>query len=1451
MASLVPRLFQEAVTEQALRSNVLVRADTGSGKTLIAVLALRQLAAAPLPARRTPPDDDPKRLIVFLTPTTTLVDQQARVIEAQTSLRVQSLVGSQGVDYWQREKWQQLLIHEADVVVLTPQIWLDVLRNAYFDLRDVQLVIFDEAHHAQKSHPYALIMRDHYHPLKARGEPVPRILGLTASPIWNVKNPQQAIRNLEATLDVRILEVAKAHRPEMAAASPRATELLVEHDPPVPQELSTPARHLSPEQLSIISSADKRTLDRLNKAQALFGSAGVDVFLYQLLEEHVGLSSLGAPLKPPVEPSSTALSPKMSALVSVLLEFKLEPTFHAIIFVQARHHASVLAELLRRVTSLQGFVRPAALVGHGGRGGPGEQGGATAKEIGMAVKEQNETVAAFKTSEINLLVATRVAEEGLDVPSCHLVIRFDALTTITGYVQSRGRARAANARYVVLAEKGSPDADKYRSYVKQERELLDMYAERPDEPDDSHEPDLDGLATYTTQSGALLTHASAVPLVAQYCQLLRTDIFTTLQNPEYVVEGFGTAWRSTLHVPRTPALLSNVFESLVMPSKKAAKQNASFQAAIALHKAGALDDHLLPVRESRGKDAKDADGRSIETQNMPGHLDVHLVHPFGDARVSESAFVHVVEVVRSSETTRLALVCGAPLHPVDVVKLYGRAGSAMSMRVVAVREHRWANALERSNLLDQLENLNRICARIVLNRRVDNERFYALWAPVAASGELDWSAVAAAFSPFDGSSTRRGDLVVAPSRRANVRIGSFDCVRDDVDTGSPTAQVEVDPPRRKRKVIEKYSHYPSFVQVCYDHSMPTNGPEPIIQLVPADFRPHNALVPPSRRVPTLYKDLASTRNYPESMILTTTLPASFFLDFSLVPSLNHLLLGRSSASALIDRFSLPPLDLALVEEALTAPSSACGWDYQRLEHVGDSPLKLFTTIHLYLENPLVDEGRLSRRRDNSVDNRFLRLRSLECGLAEHILSHTLRTSTFVPEESVNATVSDDGLTMTNKLSRRLLCDTAEAALGAALLDGNVSSTADANMPTIKLAVDAFDKALKTGDRLGLCFGGPTPWPDRPSARKLLDVAPQRAGPAFRQLEAALGYEVKTQGQLLVQALTHRSWVGQGSSYEREEFLGDALLDTWATTRLVERFPHAPPRILTFLRALLVSNGVISALAVRMLSLHKMVLHSSPALEAAMRDAAVKAEAFEWKEVADGELTFMWSPPKVLGDVFEALVAVVFLDSNMELAPVFAVLDKLYGDIMPSLRFEGVRDPYSTLLQFKDAQACSQLSIKVIRIEPSTSIVPTLPRGGAVAPSRFLATVTSHEQVVAKQESEAKAVARQMACRTALKVLEREGACGCREAARRDKEERAAAAAAAAAAEGAGEGEAAEERELGEDEEEEERQEDVPELEAEPEKDDELEEEEERELIGDEATSADAADPEPLLRVREY
>lgn len=49
-----------------------------------------------------------------------------------------------------------------------------------------------------------------------------------------------------------------------------------------------------------------------------------------------------------------------------------------------------------------------------------------------------------------------MAEEGIDIPDCNLVIRFDLYDTLIQYIQSRGRARQTNSRYVHMTEMGNP-----------------------------------------------------------------------------------------------------------------------------------------------------------------------------------------------------------------------------------------------------------------------------------------------------------------------------------------------------------------------------------------------------------------------------------------------------------------------------------------------------------------------------------------------------------------------------------------------------------------------------------------------------------------------------------------------------------------------------------------------------------------------------------------------------------------------------------------------------------------------------------------------------------------------------------------------------------------------------------------------------------------------------------
>ena len=65
------------------------------------------------------------------------------------------------------------------------------------------MLIFDECHHAQKNHPFRMIMIDHY----STGREKPKVFGMTASPVWNSSNPVASIQALQANLSSKVLAV--------------------------------------------------------------------------------------------------------------------------------------------------------------------------------------------------------------------------------------------------------------------------------------------------------------------------------------------------------------------------------------------------------------------------------------------------------------------------------------------------------------------------------------------------------------------------------------------------------------------------------------------------------------------------------------------------------------------------------------------------------------------------------------------------------------------------------------------------------------------------------------------------------------------------------------------------------------------------------------------------------------------------------------------------------------------------------------------------------------------------------------------------------------------------------------------------------------------------------------------------------------------------------------------
>ncbi|KAL9989319.1 hypothetical protein ACROYT_G003856 [Oculina patagonica] len=114
-----------------------------------------------------------------------------------------------------------------------------------------------------------------------------------------------------------------------------------------------------------------------------------------------------------------------------------------ILFTRTRESTEALLDWIKETKELNAVLRPEKLVGSGDG------------NIGMTQNDQERVINRFHTGEKNLLLATSVAEEGLDIRDCNYVIRYDMMGNEISTVQSRGRVRADEGKYSVLVGQAS------------------------------------------------------------------------------------------------------------------------------------------------------------------------------------------------------------------------------------------------------------------------------------------------------------------------------------------------------------------------------------------------------------------------------------------------------------------------------------------------------------------------------------------------------------------------------------------------------------------------------------------------------------------------------------------------------------------------------------------------------------------------------------------------------------------------------------------------------------------------------------------------------------------------------------------------------------------------------------------------------------------------------------
>jgi ERCC4-related helicase len=159
-------------------------------------------------------------------------------------------------------------------------------------------------------------------------------------------------------------------------------------------------------------------------------------------------------------------SPKTESLISLLLN-EWSEEFTGIIFVKQRAAVVAMTELLSSHPLLQSKFRVRGVVG---------ESNSTRKKKDITEllepKAQQTALDDFRQGRANLVVCTNALQEGIDMPTCHIVVCFDPPPNLVAFVQRRGRARRIQSKYIILH---CEDDYKEKDWATLEKRLEEVY----------------------------------------------------------------------------------------------------------------------------------------------------------------------------------------------------------------------------------------------------------------------------------------------------------------------------------------------------------------------------------------------------------------------------------------------------------------------------------------------------------------------------------------------------------------------------------------------------------------------------------------------------------------------------------------------------------------------------------------------------------------------------------------------------------------------------------------------------------------------------------------------------------------------------------------------------------------------------------------------------------------
>lgn len=364
-------------------------------------------------------------------------------------------------------------------------------------------------------------MQKFYRHNMAEGQPIPHILGLSASPVLN--SQLKSLSLIESNLDavcrsptihkselmahVNIPELLPIWFKETPLHSGDTTPILhtletvfhkldVRQDPWILHLQANPTDNTRGALEKVLRTRRTNCMDQLRSLcqtsrhiYSELGAWAVDYFISECITKFLSrpdnfhdifddlsakewryiadiLQDIDLARRSSLLQGDSAISDKVRTLVSSL---PVDGSSKGIVFVKQRATATVLTILLHTLPASQ-HLRVATIVGS-------SRNTNRSGLLGKLLEPENQadSLDRFRAGELDVVIATSVLDEGIDIPACNFVLCFDQPENLKTFVQRRGRARQHESKLIMLQPSSSSKLEIWQAL---EVEMKAMYADK-------------------------------------------------------------------------------------------------------------------------------------------------------------------------------------------------------------------------------------------------------------------------------------------------------------------------------------------------------------------------------------------------------------------------------------------------------------------------------------------------------------------------------------------------------------------------------------------------------------------------------------------------------------------------------------------------------------------------------------------------------------------------------------------------------------------------------------------------------------------------------------------------------------------------------------------------------------------------------------------------------------